>query len=285
MLKENTGRAMCDSGGTPEYDKDGKYIGSKEGYGRSFERNKNRRFIDEPECSVEFRAVYPYDRTTNTRNTDAVPELEINATINVFHYLCQKLDISKESIQLNRDLKNFSRRKDQKDSYWLSIVNDWLSYRKGKEVEDRWINTYNGECILSQTIQYREFTLNGTAYVALQIHGGADVRGGYTAPYIFELNDESLGRYNDMCITGGVAKVKGQLDIDGKEQPYNERHDWTTDDGYHWYYQGCCGMSAGRQLEKYEATENEEEKGQGKVYVEAGKGYCPFTGVELEATF
>lgn len=275
-----------DSGGEPEYDKDGKYIGSKHGYGRSFERNKNRRFIDEPECSVEFSARFPWNRDLNMRDTSGTPSLEISATINVFHYLRHKLEVTDESIALNRELKNFSRRKEQKDSYWIPIVDDWLSMKKGKKVEDRWVNTYNGECALSQTLQFREFYLENRAYVALQIHGGADVRGGYTAPYIFECNDESFYSYNDMVITGGVAKIKGQIRTDGSVQGYDERHEWTTDDGYHWYYQGCCGMNAGQQLETYEATVEEEEKGQGKVFVDdAGKGYCPFTGEELTITF
>jgi hypothetical protein len=45
---------------------------------------------------------------------------------------------------------------------------------------------------LDQTLQYVTFQLNNVGYVALQIHGGADVRGGYTAPRVFEADRESL---------------------------------------------------------------------------------------------
>jgi len=51
------------------------------------------------------------------------------------------------------------------------------------------VNTYNGECNLSQTLQFVTFTLGGSAWVLLQVHGGADVRGGYTAPKVFALDD------------------------------------------------------------------------------------------------
>ena len=42
MLTENTGRAMCDSGGYPEYDENGRYVRSTQGYGRHWERNKGK---------------------------------------------------------------------------------------------------------------------------------------------------------------------------------------------------------------------------------------------------
>src|SRR3954453_2997548 len=48
-------------------------------------------------------------------------------------------------------------------------------------------NTYNGEDCLSQTLQFTYFEHEDSAYVLLQIHGGADVRGGYTAPRAFDL--------------------------------------------------------------------------------------------------
>ena len=52
MLVENTGRNMLDSGGTPQYDADGNYIGSNEGYGRAYERNQARAG-DDPVAAFE----------------------------------------------------------------------------------------------------------------------------------------------------------------------------------------------------------------------------------------
>lgn len=54
-------------------------------------------------------------------------------------------------------------------------------------------NTYNGEDCLSQTLQFLWFEHNDEAYVLLQIHGGADVRGGYTAPRAFSLGEHDDG--------------------------------------------------------------------------------------------
>ena len=81
-------------------------------------------------------------------------------------------------------------------------------------------NTYNGECALSQVIQYGYYQIDDTEYVCLSIHGGCDVRGGYTRPRIFEVTQEiaivdnaKVGRYCDDCDSG-----------------------WYSDDGgCHWY--------------------------------------------------
>ena len=46
-------------------------------------------------------------------------------------------------------------------------------------------NTYNGDCDLSQTLQGATMEIEGEIYFLIQIHGGADVRGGYTDAYLF----------------------------------------------------------------------------------------------------
>ena len=66
---------------------------------------------------------------------------------------------------------------------------DIEQYMKEKyELEPRVINTYNGECSLTQTLQ---FVALGDTYdsdiIALSIHNGADVRGGYTDYKIFKI--------------------------------------------------------------------------------------------------
>ncbi len=48
-------------------------------------------------------------------------------------------------------------------------------------------NTYNGEDLLSQTLQFIYWTDEDGAHVLLQIHGGADVRGGYTDARVFDV--------------------------------------------------------------------------------------------------
>lgn len=53
------------------------------------------------------------------------------------------------------------------------------------------INTYNGESSLTQTLQF--ITLGDTYdsnIIALSVHNGADVRGGYTDYKIFEIETD-----------------------------------------------------------------------------------------------
>jgi len=57
--------------------------------------------------------------------------------------------------------------------------------------EPRVINTFNEECSLTQTLQF--ITLGDTYdsnIIALSIHNGADVRGGYTDYKIFEIETD-----------------------------------------------------------------------------------------------
>jgi hypothetical protein len=61
----------------------------------------------------------------------------------------------------------------------------------GKLREARSDNTYNGECDLTQNLQY---VYLGDTYdcdiIALAIHNGADVRGGYTNYRIFRMDTD-----------------------------------------------------------------------------------------------
>lgn len=252
MMKENTGTHFLDSGGEN---------------GRNWQRNKGRKFIDEPKATVEFGA-------------------RITAEVSTFHHLSRALRVSEETKELTRQFHAFSRRKEQEYDGWMECLDKWLDQKAeeyGEELpEVGWVNSYNGECILSQVILFTEVHVPGAGtYIVLQVHGGADVRGGYTKPVFFEQTDYSIWSYNDVTIVGGVKEAKGQVRTDGSVCEYENRHSWTTDDGYHWYYEGCCGLNAGTQLEAYEATKDESLKGQGVVYVEDDKGYCPFTGEEL----
>ena len=76
----------------------------------------------------------------------------------------------------------------------LDCMYDIEQYMKEKyELEPRIINTYNGECSLTQTLQFISL---GDTYesdiIALSIHNGADVRGGYTDYKIFQICEDSF---------------------------------------------------------------------------------------------
>ena len=68
------------------------------------------------------------------------------------------------------------------------------------------------------------FRKDGKTFVLLSVHGGADVRGGYTTPQVFELTGDE-----------GVADwILGMQDF----QAADGDNGWNSDDaGYHWYGQ------------------------------------------------
>lgn len=71
---------------------------------------------------------------------------------------------------------------------FTDVIHDGTQYpAEGKEPTT--FNSYNGETLLDSTIQGSIFSWQGQVYIALQIHGGADVRGGYTAPKMFSIDD------------------------------------------------------------------------------------------------
>jgi hypothetical protein len=175
MLRENTGTHFLDSGGTPKHDKHGNCVGSDHGYGRHWERNQHRDFENEPATILSFK-------------------YGIEVTHSVYHWLLERLEYDDE--MQDRFLEFVE---DRDDTYWLQDMEEfpeWLRER-GHEVTGLYgdgdpftVNTYNGEDLLSQTLQYLYFELDGDPYVLLQIHGGCDVRGGYTSPKAFRVLDD-----------------------------------------------------------------------------------------------
>ena len=183
MLKENTGVALMDSGGE---------------YGRNWQRNQDIDFDSEPQSTFD----------------------EYGVTLNVYHWLIERvqLEITQESERLNRMLHAYAPNPQLQDyEDFLNTVGAKGLYGDG---EPMLINTCNDECLLSQTLQFALFYVNESPYVALQIHGGADVRGGYTDAYIFAL--DSYSETSILCYADATLTLK-----DGSE--------WCTDDGYNWY--------------------------------------------------
>jgi hypothetical protein len=85
------------------------------------------------------------------------------------------------------------------DESWLEINELWLNKlgvpEEGGDFysESRWsFNTYNfpDNWLVNQTLQGSFFGMGGNEYLILQVHGGADVRGGYTKPQVFSMKYE-----------------------------------------------------------------------------------------------
>jgi len=183
QLTENTGIALCDSGGA---------------YGRHWERNQGRKFVDEPESVLSFK-------------------YGIEVTHNVFHWLRERVEYDSDMTRL---FKAFSRRKKYEDAGWLFIMEEFSKLHGGRFDHECMgvVNTYNGEDLLSQTLQYLQwYDRNESAeFVLLQIHGGCDVRGGYTSPKVYRTCD---GLYDNSRA--------------GIHCPVCLAH-WESDEGYYW---------------------------------------------------
>ncbi len=247
MLKKNTGVAMCDSGGAG---------------GRHYQRNQERDFASEPAITLDFR----YE--------------SIDVTLNLYHWLAGRLEFAPE---LQADFDAFNALPENVDDYWAEVLDAWREAR-GAEIHET-INSCNGEDLLSQTIQWWHGELDGEDFIILQIHGGADVRCGYTAPKFFTPDDDCLLYDNARAIIVCERTTfdPAQLDFGG-EQTHQEPHNWDTDDAYHWSFEGCYGNSDAGSLEKYDFSDKPADKGNGKLYVdEDGNGYCPLCGSKLNA--
>ena len=187
MLTTSTGAHMLDSGGST----------ARGEYGRHWQRNQERTledFQNEPVATLNHWG-----------------ELEIS----VFHHLNKSLTRSPEM-----DLLYLEFTKDSEGSHLANIA-DFIEYLGAEAGYD--VNTYNHESALSQVLQYQTFSTGARQYVALQIHQGADVRGGYTRPVIFELEDEYelLSEYASIPCTGSEVH---RYDWNGGE--------WTSDGEY-----------------------------------------------------
>lgn len=162
MLTENTGRHFLDSGGA---------------YGRHWQRNKSKPTIEHWENTPSARlevwkadAYYPiislYHFLTNHHGFDLEYRPDMQAKLD-------QIANDNPDQYYNDDIKMFL---DQlSEQYDISDISSGY--------------TYNSENNLSQNFIYHCFENEDTSesFVILQIHGGCDARGGFTAPKIFEL--------------------------------------------------------------------------------------------------
>lgn len=165
MLIENTGIHMLDSG----FDN-----------GRHWQQNQTKTLEDfEKEPSVDFDA------------TDVTQSTEIELSISVFHYL------TNGGLELDDLCREYNASHcDDWDGDYYGVSTEqmkWLNKNMfEQEHEQSSFNTYNGESNLSQVLQGTVLRRGVDHYVLLQVHGGADVRGGYTDAKLFYLPEEYM---------------------------------------------------------------------------------------------
>ncbi len=249
MLKENTGIAMMDSGGDN---------------GRAWQRNQKRDFKKEAASTLEID----------------VGRKDLVISLSTYYYLTEFWESTPESERLQKEFLKFVDLPKNERAGWLELMDSFFDhYLKPEIVKNDYEaynvsaggkvnNTYNYDSTVDQVLQYMLFPWKGSQrdgrhnaipYMMLQIHGGADARGGYTAPHIFAFKAREHD-IDEFYITDGDYNVNI-----GDEQ-------WYTDDqGAHWYFEGSTSRSMGRSefaeyIGKFVGVTDDTLKFEGDLY-------------------
>ena len=221
MLTENTGSHMLDSGGA---------------YGRNWSRNKDRAWDNEPSTTISFEFG------------------GIEITHNVYHWLSERLDYDPETDQ---DFHAYAEREENKEKAWEEIMEEYLKHLCAEREVDyspsmvQGCNTYNGEDLLSQVLQYWYIEEFDDPLIFLRIHGGCDVRGGYTDPRIFTCSEE-------YAIMDNARASLWCMD--------NHEHSWYTDDAYTFYENEGNGKLSDYQFRTMKEVRESGEKFERKIF-------------------
>ena len=162
MLTENTGTHFLDSGGSN---------------GRQWQRNQNKSIDD---FYNEDEERYEFDKRYN----------ELERSVSVFHFLTNNHEID----EICEGFNKLNTKPDNWDANEFEIygtsLESWHYLHEFDEVEIlHTFNTYNYDSDLSQILQGSHLKINGDFYTLIQIHGGADARGGYTDAKLLKKGD------------------------------------------------------------------------------------------------
>lgn len=167
-------------------------------------------------------------------------------------YSCEYVNVSASHVlsmlkydhRIDRVFHDWATRGDQADEAWLETMTRWAEKmgagedRNGSGVES--VNTYNYETNLDTTLQWVTYLAgNGDRVLLIQRHNGADVRGGYTAPRAFtidEHDDEGYWRFLDAGTSYGVY-CAGDDDSPVPASPIYDR-DELTGENHGWEARG-----------------------------------------------
>lgn len=272
MLCENTGKHFLDSGGVGNraWQRNNKAIEAKTG--ESVENLSGEELVN---VFQEREETFCNFSINHWRGED---HLEIEIVHDAFHWLAGRLyyepDMQARYDDFVKDRRDTSHLLDMED--FAAALDGRAIYGEGDPVS---VNTYNGECLLSATLQYLYFSVDEGDFIALQIHGGADVRGGYTAPKLFSVQDECA------LFDNARANLWAENTLNPKQMRFDggvndDSHSWYTDDGCNFYGDGAAG-----DLSNYPCADDMEKRGKGFVVVdEDGNGYSPLNGSRLFAS-
>jgi hypothetical protein len=199
-LTENTGKHFLDSGGY---------------YGRHWQRNKKKTLDDFRNEEEQFFEVgFNKDNKAN----------EIIRKVSVFHFLggqgsnLELDDICNQFNAYNELDEDFA----DCEAYGVNISawNYLLDYIDLNNI--RTWNTYNYDSDLSQVLQGANIRLfvdgQYEDYVLIQIHGGCDVRGGYTNAMLFKCDEGIINEY--------LFESMDTYDLKYELEHIDKMHDW-----------------------------------------------------------
>lgn len=198
----NTGTHFMDSGGDD---------------GRQWQRNQKKTlqdFLDAPE--VELDSWYLEHLEEGATSEDLVP------TVSTFHYMLNNLELDSICEEFN-SLK--CEDWDSDAAYGLSVAGAEYLERNGFRLGTAW-NSYNYDSNLDHVLQGCNVYAEGDSeefpsYMLIQLHLGADVRGGYTDAKLYRVSCEYFNTNPD---------VYGDLDGVSVSTSYNG-YNLTDDDG------------------------------------------------------
>ena len=187
MLMEDTGIDLLDSGGQ---------------FNRNWQKNSDGQFAHRSAGYVEYEEV----------------------KLSLYHYLLDRLEYSRfQTEQFRLAYPNGAGMNEM-----VAYVNDngLGSPEQGTGVA---YNTYNHEHHLDQEIQFVEYQITDIIgdiqhYVILQTHNGADVRGGYSLPWIFKADPEWISDCYDIGLWCGDCGIPVVSNGGQVEQPVQSLH-------------------------------------------------------------
>ena len=264
QFKQNTGRALCDSGGTPQYDDSGNYIGSSNGYGRRYEQLAGKDLDDGPTVWLDggsldvTRSAYhflsdvlEYDAELDDiwqryyvgvelfDSSSSCDNSELESSCQQFLEWAADLANDRSSDFYTRLRHHMEEHCDSHTPTLMTVFIEFLKICGRRAYSIGGMNTYNGECILDTTLQFEMVRVDDYDYVIMQTHNGCDVRGGYSDPVVYGCDCDDLQRYNHVSLCCRS----------------HDEHEWFSDDGWNWYSNFDACSSQLRELSLVEVED------------------------------
>lgn len=167
MFVEPTAHHLCDSGSI---------------YGRSYQTNQKRDFASEPQATLSTKYGYPEVSVNTVQHLEACLEEDV---------LCRAFNALENNAW------------DGERSWGISAEHDEFLDAIGADIEEPW-NSYNWDNCFDQVVQARRVYINGEEYVLMQIHGGCDVRSGYTDAKLFKIIEPDY--FMDDCCSFDIPR-------------------------------------------------------------------------------